>query len=449
MDPNFLPWMICQYEPRTAKNSYDNMKSLFADENLKLDEMSDFADSDEMIKFVWRVIRDRSPVALGGILCDKRCADMSNMSDKVAGTTVYNQCRAFVHYLEFLGFKHVELDMLVRKIGGRSANFQQGSILEKIFDPIPQIYVMNMITKFIHRMQEEANMYMKTIINLYQNDQNNAGDFGKVGVKFFLPFLELLIRFYVYPTEISHIKGIRAWKDPKKWTEKLTNATNWSNDKRNGTFQFVQIEGKILVKWHYYIIGASRPKTYLPSYRFIDETVSQYIFFYMKYCSDIEGKRRTSGRNKTSRNEDNICRLVFPSAGYIDSWKRPVQDVTHFCRQNEMGEKIIKAIGLATNRYSYISRLMKVSIEANQDTSITIRNIYQLGLSMAVHKTSGRYGGIQHLEDIDSVAKEIEKFHIDHSTLIHKMYELPASLANTITADMMAEMFADISPYVE
>ena len=114
-----------------------------------------------------------------------------------------------------------------------------------------------------------------------------------------------------------------------------------------------------------------------------------------------------------------------------------------------MGEKIIKAIGLATNRYSYISRLMKVSIEANQDTSITIRNIYQLGLSMAVHKTSGRYGGIQHLEDIDSVAKEIENFHIDHSTLIHKMYELPASLANTITADMMAEMFADISPYVE
>lgn len=72
MDPNFLPWMMCQYEPRTATNSNDNMKSLFADENLKLDEMSDFADSDEMIKFVWGVIRDRSPVALGGILCDKK-----------------------------------------------------------------------------------------------------------------------------------------------------------------------------------------------------------------------------------------------------------------------------------------------------------------------------------------------------------------------------------------
>ena len=152
MDPNFFQWMMCQHQPNTAKNAETIMKSLFADKKLELDNMSDFADGDKMVQFLNRFILDRSPAALGGILCDKKCENSQTAVDKIAGTTVYSQCRAFVWYLKFLGFTYVELDMLVLKIGGRSANFQQGSILEKIFDPIPQITIINQVLKFIRKM---------------------------------------------------------------------------------------------------------------------------------------------------------------------------------------------------------------------------------------------------------------------------------------------------------
>ena len=435
MDPNFFQWMMCQHQPNTAKNAETIMKSLFADKKLELDNMSDFADGDKMVQFLNRFILDRSPAALGGILCDKKCENSQTAVDKIAGTTVYSQCRAFVWYLKFLGFTYVELDMLVLKIGGRSANFQQGSILEKIFDPIPQITIINQVLQFIRKMQIEAHIKMDII---YANSTKTHLTYRKDGVQFFLPFLELLIRFYVYPTTTIHIKQLRACMKPSNWAKKLTTESKSSTSQRHGTFQFIKIDDRIFVRWHYHVSGAARPRTYLPSYRDINQTVSRYIFFFMKYCSNPVGNGSERIRYKENAGE---FRLVFPSSSYTNSWKLPVRDVNTFCHQNNMSPLLMKSIGLGTNRYAYVSRLMRVAIDATEDTSATIRNIYTMGLSMAIHKTSGRYGGIKQLEDNDLIVKEIEKFKINNKNLIGEIISIPDTLLDKLNHDMNATMF--------
>lgn len=207
MDGNFARWMALNVSTSYAKTVTATMKRLLSGGGLCA---RDFLAQDDLINRIYELFRPNAdtylllPVREWDTVLgeDDLVADLSLRA--LSASTMYKTLVCIEWYARFLGHQYTLVGRLSRTLAWRTRNQSESSVLLHLYVPFLTVSKYNAMVVFLQRRQREyIDVYITDYLLLRNRTEEDVRRFGETELK---PFLELCLRYLVYPFETKAIR---------------------------------------------------------------------------------------------------------------------------------------------------------------------------------------------------------------------------------------------------